>query len=166
MFAEARKLILKDRDAARKALKAEIDAQERQQINDELDQIEAEERQRLEREEHERSAANARAAAAAELSDARLHQHELAMKFDEALAAANAAFLELEALCNRVARLERDAGGAGDRVKVVAHARSNALVAAAWKSARPLAKRLGIRRVAGGPHNVKPLTAIYKKGAK
>lgn len=163
MFDQVRSLVLRDRDAARKALAAEIEAQTQAGLDEELDEIEREERERLAREESERAAADARDTAARDLREVRERQHELAAAFDAALAAAEQAFLDLEALGDEVARLERLSGqGAGDRATVVAHARSTAIVAAVWNSARGLAKRLGLRRVPSGPLNARPLTDTYK----
>jgi hypothetical protein len=164
MFERARSLVLSDRQAARKALLAEMEAQSQADLDAELDELAAEERGRAEAAEAERRRAEARARASHELREARLAQHEAAARFDAAVAEMGAAFDELEELAVTVARLEAESGaGDGQRPVVNGHARSGAVVAALWNGARSVARRVGLRNVAGSSKNIRPLTGVYPK---
>lgn len=164
MFAEARKHVLSDRDRARKALAEEIRRSDEADLEQELDELARQETEREAREAAERDRLERVALASGELREARKRQAALAADFDAALAAAEAAFVELEALSQEVTGLERIAGeGAGARVSVRAHARSTAIVAALWSAAPSLCRRLRLQRVPSGPHNVRALTTVYNK---
>lgn len=165
MFDKARILVLSDRAKAREALADEIKRNEREELDAELDQLEAEEKARIEAEEAKTARANARHAAREALKDVRSSQNIAALNFDAAMKAANDAFETLESLSAEAARLEKEAGdGDGQRPLIRGHARSSALVAACWNSARPLCKRLGMRVVPGSVKNVRPLTTVYPNG--
>lgn len=164
MFEAARELVLRDRTKARKALADEMARQDAEDLEAELDRLAEEERQRKEREAADRAHADAVAAASKELREVREQQHQQAVRFDKALAQAGAAFEELEALANRAATLERNAGeGDGDRPLVIGHARTGAIIAAVWDAARPLAKRLRLSAVPGSRRNIRPLADLYAK---
>ncbi len=167
MFEKARQLVLSDRTAARKALADEIRKNERDDIDAELDALEADERERQAAEEAEALRAQRAAQAREELDAIKARQHAAALSYDASLAAANDAFQQLELLSSETARLERELGvGDGRRPVIAGHARSGALVAAAWQSARPLAKRLGLRAVPGSARNIRPLATVYPKSEK
>lgn len=164
MFERARELVLADRAKARKALTDEIRRAERDEIDARLDGLEAEERERLAAEKEETKRERRTAKAREELLAVKSRQADAAHSYDAAMAEANRAFEELETLSMEAARLERELGqGDGRRPVLAGHARSGALVAAAWHSARPLAKRLGLRVVPGTSKNVRPLSAVYEK---
>lgn len=163
MFQRARDLVLTDRPRARKALSDEIKRNERDAVDAQLDALAAEERDRIATEEAAAALASDLAAAKKDLANTRQEQHIAAAEYDGAFSAANSAFERLEELATRSAKLERQIGaGSGQRPALVGHARSGALVAAIWHSARPLAKRLGLRVVPGSSKNVRPLTSIYQ----
>ncbi len=164
MFEKARGLILSDRTAARKALTDEIRKNERDEIDAELAALEADERERQAEEEAEALNAQRMAQAREELNAIKSKQSKAAADFDTGLAEANRAFEALEALATETARLEREAGfGDGRRPVIAGHARSSSLVAAAWHSARPLAKRLGLRAVPGSARNIRPMATVYPR---
>lgn len=164
MFETARNLVLKDRAKARKAFAEELKRRREGELDAELDRLAEEEREREEADAAERTRQEAIAAAASELKKVRTRQHQQAVKFDRALAQAGAAFEELEELANRAAALERTAGnGSGERPLVIGHARTGAIVAAVWSSARPLAKRLRLSAVPGSGKNIRPLADLYTK---
>ena len=162
MFESAKKLILKDRMKAKKALTAEYKRLEQEDIEAELDQLEHEERARILEEEREAARARELKESIKSLESAKLRQQELASTFDKAITEANSSFEELEALSTTVAQLEQiTQSGVGRRPAIAGHARTGALVAAFWCSGRPLSKRLGLRVVPGGRKSIKPLSAIY-----
>ncbi|WP_299893046.1 hypothetical protein [uncultured Ruegeria sp.] len=162
MFERTRVLILSDRNAAREALLKEMAEDERQSVEAELDALEREEADRVEREKARARQAEALTDARKKLADARNSQHKWADSFDRALSDACKAFEALEELSVEVARLENFTGdGSGKRPVIVGHARTGALVAAFWDRARPLAKRIGLRPVAGTNKSIKPLASIY-----
>ncbi|MEM6891786.1 MAG: hypothetical protein AAGA74_15660 [Pseudomonadota bacterium] len=164
MFEKARSLILSDRAKARKALTDEIKRNERDSLDKELDQLETDERSRLQAKAADAAEKERVAQARETLAKTRKAQNEQAAKFDDAIASANGAFGCLEALANEAALLEREIGvGSGQRPVIVGHARTGALVAAMWHSARPLSKRLGLRAVPGSARNIRPLTSVYPK---
>ena len=164
MFEKARSLVLKDREAARKALADEIAEEELRSIDHELDEIENSEREMQEKREAEAREIAARAAASRELRDVRCAQHEMASQFDNAIQMAGNSFLELESLAKRAAELEKLSGeGVGATPHRFGHARTGAVTAAIWFAARDLAKRLGLRTVAGSRSNIRPLAQLYPK---
>lgn len=164
MFEVARGLVLTDRAKARKAFAEELKRRKEGELDAELDRLADDERQRVEREAAAKANSDAVAAASEELREVRAQQHQQAVRFDEALALAGAAFDELETLANRAATLERTAGeGSGDRPLVVGHARTGAIIAAVWDAARPLAKRLRLSAVPGSRRNIRPLAELYAK---
>lgn len=162
MFETARGLILTDRTKARKALADEIKRHEREAIDAKLDVIEAEERDRIAGDKAEAVRAAKLVEARKDLAKVRAEQSKAAVAYDAAMTSANSAFESLETLAERVAQLEKDIGeGAGQRPAIIGHARSGALVSAVWHSARPLAKRLGLRVVPGSSKHVRPLAQVY-----
>lgn len=164
MFEVAKGLILKDRDKARDALRDEIEKSQKNELEAQLDQLEEEARTQALAEAEEAELEKKRQKALVALETAHVDQHEAAEAFDEALMKANKAFENLEALSTKVAQLERDAStGSSQRPSITGHARTGALVAAMWHSARPLSKRLGLRAVPGTAKNIRPLVTVYPK---
>lgn len=166
MFEKARGLVLTDRAKARKALTDEIRRLDREELEAELDQLEADELGRQAYEEAEATRARRAAEVRARLSEISALQNEAAKEFDEALAKANGAFEELERLADETAALEKEIGGDVRRPVIAGHARTTALVSAMWNSARPLSKRIRLSAVPGGLHKVRPLTFRYPEIGK
>lgn len=82
MFEKARRLVLSDRAAARKALADEIRKNERDEIDAELDALEADERERQAAEEAEALRAQRAAQAREELNAIKAKQHAAALSYD------------------------------------------------------------------------------------
>lgn len=164
MFEAARGLILKDRDKAREVLADEIRRKQKGELEAQLDQLEEEARAQVVAEAVEADQARKRKKALVALEAAHVDQHEAAEAFDVALVNANKAFENLEILSSKVAQLEREAAiETSQRPSLAGHARTGALVAAMWHSARPLSKRLGLRAVPGTAKNIRPLVTVYPK---
>jgi thioredoxin-like negative regulator of GroEL len=155
MLNAARSLVLKDRDAARKALVDEMRRQADADVDQRLDALaeeersraasEAAEKKRLAAEEERRRKADAATAA---LADAR-------RRFDAAVAELGAAFVECE-------RLREQASILTGRKSAPTEYKW-AYVAAMWHGARQFCGRLGLLGMPGGQHKIRSLSG---KGAK
>ncbi|MEH6521612.1 hypothetical protein [Sulfitobacter sp.] len=154
MFENAKKLILKDRDEARKALRTEMKADEASGIEAELDQLAAEAAEAEQKLAVERDRAAAEALRAQDVASTRNSLSAAAANFDAAAAALGVAFDELELLQSTLATLEP-----GARADV--NMRKWGYVRGLWFAATPLCKRLGIARTMGSKPNT-PLAPQFK----
>ena len=154
LLERARGLVLRDRAAAREALAGLREAE----LDEALDEIEADELGRSEREAAEAERERQRAKAAAELRGIKADQHAAAARFDEAVAALEREFLALEELNMHADGVARAAGVVGRRDFA---ARTTALTRSLWRLAPSLAKRLRLAGVPGGRSRAAPLATAY-----
>jgi hypothetical protein len=155
MFDKAKRLILSDRDAARRSLKAEMTADKRRAVETELDRlkVQAEDTERKAAAERERRAAEA--IRLEEVAVTRKNMAVAAADFDAAAATLGEAFDKLEALQSRLATLDP-----GARVDV--NMRKWGYVRSLWFAAAPLCRRLGLARTMGSKPNA-PLAERFSE---